>query len=489
MNINPEKHLLRILSLLVFIGIGILPATAAGYQVRFKIKGIKDTTVMIGNYYGNGTYIKDTLKVDGSGRFTWKAPEDLPRGIYLVVITDKNYFEFIADKDTRFSMETDVKNPVENMVITDSPDNKLFYEYLMYNREKYKQIKELEDHQVKVKENKDSLKIINDKINGLNSEIIKYKLSLVEKHPASFVAFFINAMKEPEIPEIPVLANGKKDSTFAYRYYKAHFWDGTVFTDDRLLRTPVFHSKLMKYFDKVVLNPFLNPIASVFQAPDSVIKESDRLIELARPNPEMFKYLIWFTTWHYENSEIMGMDKVFVHVVETYYVTNQTPWVNSTVKENVIKKAQRIKPLLLGSVPPNMIMLDTSNQLVSMYDIKSKYLILLFWDPDCGHCEQEIPKLKSFYDESKTQYGLQIMTICSDTSLVKWKNALKKRNMNFINVDGPRSLTGNYHDQYDIQTTPVIYILDERKTILAKNLKTDQIGMFLKNYEELKQKK
>jgi S-adenosylmethionine synthetase len=66
--------------------------------------------------------------------------------------------------------------------------------------------------------------------------------------------------------------------------------------------------------------------------------------------------------------------------------------------------------------------------------------------------------------------------------MVKMKKEIRKRDMHWINVDGPRSLTGNYHDQYDIKTTPVIYILNRKKEIIAKQLKTDQIATFIKNY-------
>jgi hypothetical protein len=54
--------------------------------------------------------------------------------------------------------------------------------------------------------------------------------------------------------------------------------------------------------------------------------------------------------------------------------------------------------------------------------------------------------------------------------------------MDWINVDGPRSLTGDYHDQYDIISTPVFYILNNRKEIIAKRLVTDQFMQFFKNY-------
>ncbi|MEI6899136.1 MAG: thioredoxin-like domain-containing protein [Bacteroidota bacterium] len=450
----------------------------SGYLIKFRVKGIHDTTCLLANYYGNGTYVKDTIKVDANGRMVYKAGDDLPKGIYLLVVNDKTYFEFIVNKDKKFSMETDPKDFYGSMVIKDSPENSLFYDYLKYNRDQYDGIMKLDKLNAKMKENKDSSKLLTTQIDSLNTGIIKYKLDLVKKYPDSFVAIFINAMKEPEIPEIPTLSNGRKDSTFAYHYYKNHFWDGTDFTDDRLLRTPIFHNKLKKYFDKVVI-----------QYPDSLIREVDRMIEKTRPNAEMFKYMVWFTTNHYETSEIMGFDKIFVHIIDTYYITGQATWMNKTVLENIIKKSNKIKPLLLGEKAPNMIMQDTNLQLVSMHNIDSEFLILLFWDPECGHCEQEMPKIKEFYDENKSKIGLEIFAVCSDTSLVKWKNSVKKKKMNWINVDGPRSLTGNYHDQYDISTTPVIFILNRKKEIIAKQLRTDQFSQFFKNYSHLQSKK
>ena len=317
----------------------------------------------------------------------------------------------------------------------------------------------------------DTLKAYSDKINGLNRKLIEYKLEIVDKYPDSFTAFMINAMREPDVPKVPVLPNGRPDSTFGYRYYKSHFWDGTDFTDDRLLRTPVFHNKLKKYFDNLVV-----------QNPDSVIREVDAFIEKSRPNPEMFKYLIWFMTYRYENPEYMGFDKVFVHIVDKYYVTGQTTWITPSVNENVIKKANKIRPLLIGQKAPNMIMQDTNNQLVSMHNISADILLLLFWDPDCGHCEKEIPVLKEFYDQNKVKYGFEIFAVCSDTSLVKWKTSIKKKRMNWINVDGPRTLTGDYKAQYDIISTPIIYLLDKKKEIIAKHIPVEKIGPFIENY-------
>ena len=454
------------LSLLVFT---TLVEAQQDYLIRFRIKGLKDTTCMVANYFGNGTYIKDTLKVDASGRCTFNAGSDLPKGVYILVITDKIYFDFIINNDKKFTIEADKKNPLETMSITGSPENRLFYDYLRYNKKKFDLIQADQKRLKSVENDKDSVKLIVAHIESLNREIIAYKLDLVKREPSSFVAFMINTMKEPEIPEAPLLPGGRKDSLYVYNYFKNHFWDGTDFTDDRVLRTPVFHSKLKKYFNNVLV-----------QVPDSIIKAADELIGKAKPNPEVFKYLVWFVTYTFENSEIMGFDEVFVHIADRYYATGEAIWVSKTTSDNIVKKANRLKPLLLGQRAPNMVMLDTSNQPVSMYNIRANILLLLFWDPDCGHCETEIPKIIDFYNRYKEEYGMEMMAVCSDTSLVKWKNTIKKKQMNWINVDGPRTLTGNHKEQYDITTTPEIYILNEKKEIIAKHLRHDHIEMFLK---------
>jgi len=465
---------MRIQSSLIFLFFLLtcsLFAGADGYVVKFRIQGLKDTICLVANYYGNGTYVTDTLKVDSKGIATFIAPEDQPRGVYILVISDRNYFDFILNNDRKFTMETDKDDPIGKMKISGSLDNEEFYAYMHYTQEMFKAIQVLQEQLNVHESNEDSATAIKKQIGELSDEIIDYKLNIVKERPFSFLATLINTMKEPVIKEIPKLENGREDSTYAYRYFKEHYWDDMDLADSRLIRTPVFHTKLKKYFDQVVV-----------QNPDSIFKEAVILIEKARPDPEMFKYLVWFLTYHYENSEIMGFDEVFVDIVDKYYVTGEATWISGDVLEKILKKASKIRPLLLGNQAPNMVMMDTSNQLVSMYNINAFAVILLFWDPDCGHCEKEIPHLKELYDKYKEKYELEIFAVCSDTSMAKMKEHIRKKNMTWINVNGPRTLTGDYHELYDIQTTPVIYILDRDKKILAKRLQSDQVEKFLNNY-------
>lgn len=448
------------------------------YRLQFTIPDLADTTLYLANYYGEKTYMTDTTKSDSKGRFVFTGTDSLPGGVYILAVGRSRVLEFIVNDIQEFSISSEGPDYVKNITVKGSPENQLFFEYMRFNGAKFQDVQPLQKELKALEEGDPKAKEITEKILEINKEVENYKLQLIKDHPNTFLATFFKLMQDIEIPDAPILANGKEDSTFAYRYYKGHYWDNIDLTDDRLLRTPVFHGKVDRYFDKIVV-----------QSVDSLIREADKIIEISRPNKEMFKYLVWYLTIKYETSKVMGFDEIFVHLVDKYYSTGDAYWINPTVKKNITERADKLRPVLLGRVAPNMIMLDTNRLPVSMHNVQAKFTLLFFWDTDCGHCKKETPKLKAFYEEKAKELGLEVYAVCTDTSYAKMKKYLKSSGLSWINVNGPRSLTGDYHDVYDIYSTPVMYLLDEKKQIIAKRILTDQLIDFIKKYIEMQARK
>ena len=446
------------------------------YSIKVKINGLKDTVCYLGNYYGDKQYLKDTAKVDSKGNCIFSGQENLPGGIYMIVVPSKKYFEVIINKDMFISIETDTSDFINKMKIKGSSENQLFYDYLRFVSSKQKEIETFKTTLKKVKENKDSTKLLQNKLITIEKEVQKYKLDFIEKHPETFLSKVFKASYELPIPEAPLMPNGKKDSIYVYRYYKQHYFDNIDFSDDRLLRTPIFHNKIKQYINTMVV-----------QQTDSIIKEADTLISKANNNKEVFKYLVWYLTNWSETSKIMGFDAIFVHLVEKYYITNQAFWVNPANLEKIINRAKILKDLLLGVKTPNLTMQDTSGFFITLYNVKSKYTILYFWDPTCGHCQKETPKLKTLYDSIKSK-GIEVYGVCTDPKVDEWKKYIIKNSLNWINVMDIQNTTG-FHTIYDIYSTPVIFLLDENKKILAKRLSVDQLGDFMDRQFKIDEKK
>lgn len=445
-----------------------------GYNIKFKIKGVpKDSVCYLANYYGDKQYIQDTAKADASGQIIFSGKEKLKGGIYLLVLPKKKYFDFLVDDPQDFSLETDTADYVKYMKVKGSEDNKNFYEYLNYIAGKQKEVEPLHSALKKVKANKDSSKILSDKIGKIDKEVKAYKLNFAKQHPKTLLSQIFKGMSEPEIPEAPKLANGRPDSTFGFRYLRAHYWDSFDFADERLLRTPILYNKMKSFLDNMT-----------YPVPDSLSAAADIIIEKARANKEIFKYVVYWITYNYETSQIMGMDAVFVHMAEKYYVTKQAFWVDSAQLAKVTQRAFTLKPILIGKYAPNLTMKDSTLKEVTMYDVRSKFTILYFWDYGCSHCKKVTPKLLEWYHKAKEK-GVQVYAVGTEPNADEWKKYIRENKLDWINVYDPYYQTG-FKKTYDIYSTPVIYVLDENKKILAKRLDVDQLDGLIDHYANLK---
>ncbi len=63
------------------------------------------------------------------------------------------------------------------------------------------------------------------------------------------------------------------------------------------------------------------------------------------------------------------------------------------------------------------------------------------------------------------------------------KNMLKSNKLDWINGWDPERRT-NFGYYYNVETTPMIYILDRDKTIIAKKLSVDDIPSFIDTYRK-----
>ncbi len=444
----------------------------SGYAIRFSVEGLKDTTAYLGYFYGESTYIKDTAQVDSKGNFVFQKPTTLPQGIYFLVINRSRLFEIVVGQDQHFALKTSTQDYIKNMVVTDDLDNQLFFENMHFNMERHKEaqpfIKILQDTSLSADQKTDARK----SFDFVNNKVLTYQQEIIAQHPETMTARLFNATRQIKIPDPPLRSDGTVDSTFQLTWYRQHFFDYFDLSDDALLRLPkpIYAEKLNEYIDRLYA-----------PQPDTVLKVINRLATVARKNQETYKYLIWNYLLKYQNPEIMGLDKVFVGLYDTYFASGEMDfWATAKTKSNLKEHADRLRKSLVGNMAPNLIMQDASSTPRSMYDIKKDFTILFFFDPDCGHCKTETPKLVSFYETTK--FDVEVYAISADTSMAKMRDYIKDMHMKWITVNGPRTYVGPYHDLYDAITTPTLYLLDNRKKIIAKKIPIEKLEEFLTNY-------
>ncbi|MDD2322537.1 MAG: thioredoxin-like domain-containing protein [Bacteroidales bacterium] len=462
---------------IVILWLHLFPQLASAqkpeYKITIHLEGINDTVCYLAFYMGDKIYVKDTAKVYKGAMVFYSDTSVLKPGMYIVAGQASNkYMEFLVNKNSRFALFTKKEDIAGAMKVKNSPENQKFYAYIAYLQKQQEILTPFRKILESGAAGSDSVARAKEQIKIINQQVEAHRKTLLNENEGTLFAAIIKATQPPEIPEIPPLPDGKPDSIGKWNAYRQHYWDNFDLADERLLRTPEFHKKIEHWFDHLV-----------YPHPDSIAAAIDVVIEKAKPAEETYKYLIWYLTLKYERSTIMGYDAVFVHMAKTYYKSGTDTWSNPTVVKNIIERAAILEPLLIGKKAPELLLWDTAMQIKSLYNTKARYTIVYFWDSDCGHCKKEIPLLKAFYSKYKEQYNLEVFGVYADTSFTAMKKYIRNNALNWINVNGYYSASGDFHDLYDIYSTPVMYLLDEEKTILAKRVLTHDIQMLLERLE------
>jgi len=454
----------KLFVILIATLLGQLHLQAQGYQVTVKLKNFTGGKFFLAHYMGRSTYLADSATVSPAGEAVLKGATPLLPGIYLLVLPGKEkYIEALIDKQQFFSVSIDTSDLINKTVYKGSPDNDLF---LSYNKFLFQQetLSRSIQQQLQAAHTAADTAQVSPLQKELGQKIQHFRTDFVAKHPGNILSTIFLAMKEPEVPQQPA----GEDSTFAYRYFKGHYWDEVDLQSDRLVRTPILEGKLKKYFTQLVP-----------ASPDSIVVECDALIARTRKSKEVFKYVLWWLTYNYESSPYMGMDAVFVHLVEKYYVPGEAFWLNDEQLNKIVDRAYTMAPNLIGKQAAPLEFKDTASHMLSLYKTQSKYTVLVFWDPTCGHCKTELPRLDSAFKASWKSKGVAMIGVKTEGTREEWLQFIKEHDLSgWIHGSDPQSAT-NYRRLYDVYSTPMIYLLDEKKKIVAKRLGVEQLQEFL----------
>ena len=439
-------------AIIVFI---IWSFTSFGYAqscFEITIDNYADSSVILASYYGEKNIIIDTAYLD-HGKFVFNK-QDYPGGVYMLASQNKKkLFEFIINKECGFSFHTDAGTPYD-VTVSNSVENNIFYAYQRYRNLIHREIRQRADT---------TPEVITRLSDSLAKKLARKEDSIINSHSNLFISMLLLAQQEIEVPD-----SIQKDSLQAYLYYEKHFWDHIDLSDERFIRTPVLEKKLNYYFDHVI-----------YLSPDSVIDAIDTIISRAKLSVEMESFLLWYFMSKYQNPKYMGFDKVFVHLADDYFLKEDVLNMTPKIREKIHERSDKLKPLLLGEPAPNLNLIDTNSSFRSVKSIKSKYILLLFWDYNCPVCKNTIRQLKNLLDS--TNYDISVYAVNVNGNIDKWKSAVKKLNTNWIHVNGTVSTTLNFHDLYDINSTPKVYLLDSEKKIMAKNFKVGQLFAIIDN--------
>ncbi|MCX6256808.1 MAG: thioredoxin-like domain-containing protein [Bacteroidia bacterium] len=463
-------------NLLLLLGLNLF---AGGYEIKVKVNGLGNKNVYLGYYFADKTYVKDTIHLDENGAGVFKGNKKLDGGLYFMVLPTKTIaFEFLVTEKQEFSITTDSTDYTGKLKFKGSDENIYFNDYQRYIGKQNKKMAKLQERLKANESNADSSKIIKDEMQKMQNQVETEWKRILKEYPGTFFADIIKIQMTPEFPDFKVdekITN--KDSVLSilkYYYTKNHYFDLVNFSDDKLLRTQLYYNRLNTFFTQIVFQP------------DTLIAEGEKVIEKAKVNHDVFKYTLEYLLNLPFQTKRMNMDKLLVYFGEKYFLSGQADWVDTARMAKIRDRVVKTKPNLIGNIAPEVKIITLDNNIRTLSSIKAKYTILAFWEPSCGHCKKLIPKLHEIYETLwQRPGGVEVMAVMTQPNLkTDWEKFIDDNAMtDWINGYDPYYWT-DFRNKYDVYSTPTIYILNEKKQIIAKRIDVDQIPEFIDSFEK-----
>ena len=469
----------------------------SGYEIKVKIHGIKDTTLILGHHFATMMNADDTIRVDKNGVGVFKKKKLLPQGMYIIFLPSKTYFDIVIGENQKFSVENDTSDLFKKIKFSGSKENQIFYDYQYLLSIKRDDMKKLQE-QRKNASTEDEKKKVTEQMKAIDAEVKDYKEKTIKENPTTFISKFIKATQDIEIPDPPKDANGKIiDSAFQYKFYRAHYFDNFDISDPAMLRTPLYEEKVMTYIDKIIP-----------QDPDSLNAAADFLIAKSRTSQELFRYMLVTLFNHYGQSQIMGFDAVALYLADKYYIKEAT-WADTAYIKKLKTQVTQKLPLVIGKTAPDIKLVYIApdhfkaaadsmplkknpyvGDFFMLSNIKANYIILYFWEADCSHCKKATPIMYDVYEKMKDK-GVTVISInllFGEEGKVKWIDYINEHKFyDWINAWNPYDY--KFKELYDVASTPTIYILDKNQKIIAKRIGPEQCEEIINHYIEYDKRK
>lgn len=444
------------------------PPAEANIQV--EVKGMADGPTLLVGYFETEQFRADSAYIKG-GKVNFKQKPGYEQGFYFVFFPNRATLQLLLGEDQVFKVNTSADDLVFSTEVEGSIDNELLYENLRFQSDLSPRFQEVAQQLQGQTPGSDAYNMLKGKQEQLGQERNNHLEALYAKAPNSLFTSFKRAGQNPDLRPIKN-ADGTDNEQAQLVAYRYDFWENVNFADERLARTPVIINKLKRYITE------LTP-----QNADSINAATDFLVaKVDGRYPYYFKY---FTNWialNYQPTKttLMDAEAVTVNIVQKYFTNEKAFWADPATVQGLQQRAMEMGNSLVGQKGPDVISTDPRGKTRSIYEMKEPYVVVYMYNPECEHCQEETPVLKAYADQNKGKVG--VFAIAIDTDNTKWTNYIAKVGMqNFVNVFDPTNRS--IYAKYFVDKTPEMYVLNPDRTIIGKNLKTDQVAEIIRRDE------
>ena len=108
-------------------------------------------------------------------------------------------------------------------------------------------------------------------------------------------------------------------------------------------------------------------------------------------------------------------------------------------------------------------------------------IVLFIYSTECDHCKEASPEIEKLNKQWKGTGKVGFFGICIDKDKDEFRRFAESYGFSFPNVYDPQ-YKSQYYLKYHMDITPEIYILDQNRIIVGKNLQPEQVNEIIERH-------
>lgn len=276
-------------------------------------------------------------------------------------------------------------------------------------------------------------------------------------------------LKKPvfEMVTVPNILTEPQDRA---NYAIEHFWDKFNFSDTTYI-----------HFPEVTEQAFSNYLYIMANADSGISGEAiGKMLKKAEVEKKVYTYFTdLYEKYLYDPNAPTRNEELYIYVLK------------AMLQSSVLDDVEKIRPAHLLEIAMKNRLNEpatdfeftlANNTTNNLYNVKSDYLILYFYNPDCENCREITKEMaeSELLNKLIKANKLKILSIYPDEDQEQWKNHIPEMQTTWIN-GYDRDVKLKNEEIYDLKAIPCLYLLDKNKTVLLKDAPIEQIQAYLYN--------
>ncbi len=438
-------------------------------NISIKAPQLKNKELALCSYFNGKVYKKDSLQLSDQGIGAFIQPQKLDQGLYMVYIDSTKYFDVLLSDNQVFQIEVDTTDFVEKNKVTGAPQSVAFAEYIHFLSGKQKERMKLYEEGKALKDANQDFSAITEKMEALNKDVQAFQETFFAQHKDLWVSLFFKGLEPVSTGPYPS-PKTQDEAREEFYYLKDHYFDNIDLLDKRFWFTNYFPQKIETYMQRQVEG-----------IPDSLANAASRLVAKTMKDTTCYQLMLSKLTNYALQSNLMGMENVWAKLAEDYYLKGLATWADSAFLSDIRSEYDKVRFNRIGMKARDLPLQDSLNRRVDLYSLGRKYTLLCFYEPSCGHCKKEVPALHDKLYKKYVDKGLDVVCVYRLKDKKEWLDFVNEHKLygpHWYNLWDSNN-TSYYWQFYNTATTPSIYLLDDKKEIIAKKLNEETLDQLL----------